>query len=72
MKKPSERIKELSGKVNKDPNCNDFQLVLEHIQGLLDYLDEEYERNTCNRGEHKYEQENNLNVCQKCHIVGVL
>lgn len=49
-------------------NQEKIELILKvglaiQVQAIADYLDEEYKLNTYNRKEHKYEQENNLNVC---------
>lgn len=44
MPKPSERIKEIACKLNKNPNSNDLEYVIVQIQAIMNYFDEEYEK----------------------------
>jgi len=44
-KLPSERVRELAKQVNKNPNANDLQYVIEQIQAILNYLDEQAKEN---------------------------
>lgn len=66
--KPSLQIREIAKKINKDPNANDLQYVIVEIQAILDYLDEEYERNKpCEHEE--TESWNDYIICKKCKIM---
>ena len=43
-KKPSEQIREIAITINKDPYASDLQYVIEQIQAILNYLDQQWEK----------------------------
>lgn len=68
--KPSERIREIQ-KINRK-NYIGGQFTEYPVElAIMDYLDEEYEKNSCNRGEHDGEVWNDMYKCKKCGAIYV-
>lgn len=59
MSKPSERIEEIATQLNKNPQANDLELVINELQAILNYLDKEWEK-----------QKLQNTICGMCHELG--
>lgn len=70
--KPSDKIKEIAGGELGLNQISSYEISQvgegTYIKAILQYLDEEYEKNACSRGEHDYEVWNDNYLCKKCHI----
>lgn len=75
--KPSDIIEAKTKKFLKEHKLNPMDLTLLipiQIQSMLDYLDEEYEKKSCERGMHEWidsDMGERYRECKKCHIVSV-
>lgn len=70
--KPSERIYNIKKELfNHYSGNNDIDELQKEIKAIKKYLDEEYEKGACSRGEHEHEDEvwNDMYICKNCRII---
>ena len=71
--KPSERINEILKDKKAVPDEEGRASTAESFDALVEYLDGEWQKGACGRGEHEFKKLDvpgtPVDVCQKCHIV---